>query len=472
MGERTLSTETVHLIVEEGPDRGRRLAVPEGGARLGRASGNDVVLNDLSISRFQCRFYYRAGRDLCVADLASTNETLVNSKPVADVQLFAGDRVMVGESVLRVVCDTLVPSSEKTEGDEAHEPRVFAPPPVVDPRAATVPIRAEPGARPSAIDLGLGPEPRPARGAGAGGPAGAGWRPTRRLLLLAGSALLTALLVTGVLLFMLSRNRPARLAPATADEIFEIRYEKIDATPDNLFRYELTLQDGRLRVQFHDLVNQRQGLGEQPLAREQMRELRRAADDREFFALNREYEGVSPDTHYLRELSIVIGNRTQTVRVVNRPEPESFRRIRERIETFALNELGFESITQSRERLLESAQESWLNARKLYDEREVRRGNLARTLKECRRLDLLLQTIEPKPSFYEDAVAMEAEVRRMMDDRFRDGMFQADQAIRLRDWEAANRHLLALQELLDDRSDERYESVERKMIDVQRRLRR
>jgi hypothetical protein len=469
MGERTLSNTTVHLIVEEGPERGRRLSVPEGGARLGRASGNDIVLNDPSISRFQCRFYYRAGRDLCVADLASTNETLVNGKPVSDVQLFSGDQIMVGESVLRVVCDTLAPPTDTPGAEDGAVPQVFAPPPPVDPRAATVPIKAAPD-RAAAIDLGLGPEVRPAPVARTS--SGAGWRPSRRILMLAGVAGLTALVVAGLLLVVLSRGRGGRLAPADADEIFEIRYEKIDATQQNLFRYELTLQDGRLRVQFHDVVNQRQGLGEQPITREQVRELRRAADDSAFFALNREYEGVSTENYYLMDLAITIGNRVQGVRVLNRPEPESFRRIRERIETFAHNELGFESIAQSREQLMASAQTSWLNARKLYDEREVRRGNLARALKECRRLDLLLQTIEPKPPFYEDAVAMEADIRRQIDDRYRDGMFQADQAIRLRDWETANRHLMALQELLDDRSDERYESVERKMIDVQRRLRR
>ncbi len=464
-----MSEHTMHLLVERGPDQGRRIQIPAAGARVGRSSENDISLNDPSISRFQCRFFFRGGRDLCIADLASTNETLVNDRPVTEVQLFEGDRVTIGESVMRVICDVLesraeagAPRAASTTGDAspgAHAGSVDAPAPV----PASPP---PPAARP--VDLGLGEPGIPEV------PARAPFSPriaagSKSRLILAGAVAVGAVGLFG-LAAAVALRRPS-LPPANVREILEIRYEKIEATPSNIFWYELTLQDGVIRARFQDLANERQGLGERKLAPAQLEELQRTVSDNEFQALNREYEGVSPDHHYSKRIQVVIGNRTREVSVLNRPEPEAFQRVRERLETFAQNELGLESIAQSREKLLESAQVAFLNARKLYDEREVRRGNLARTLRELRRLEILVQTIEPKPDYYEDAVAMTAEAQRMFDDRYRDGMFQADQAIRLRDWETANRHLLELQEMLDDRSDPRSDEVYKKLVDVQRRIR-
>lgn len=451
-----MSEKNIHLLVESGPDRGRELRVPPSGIRLGRASGNDVTLNDPSISRFQCRFYYKDQRDLCVADLASTNETLVNEKPVSDVRLFAGDRIMVGESVLKVVCDVI-------EGVAAGSTPLPPTPPVSSPSAV-------PPAAPS-IDLGLGSGGGAARAIARPRPDTAPSETSRRMRKsLYTVAVVMVVAAAAAVLFQSRLFSKASVPPVKDRDVFELRYEKVDATPSNIFRYELTLQDGVLCVRFDDLANNRQGQGERKLAPDQLDELRKTASDSEFFGLQASYEGVAPESHYRRDLSITLGNRTHRVRVLNRSEPETFQRIRERLETFALNELGLESITQSREKLLADAQDAWLNARKLFDEREVRRANLSKALRECKRLDILLQTLEPKPTYYNDTIALQADCKRMLDERYESGIFQANQAIRLRDWDNANRCLLELQELLDDRSDERYEDVYKKLVDVQRRM--
>lgn len=464
-----LPENIAHLLVERGPDQGRRLRIPPGGARVGRSAENDISLDDPSISRFQCRFFFRSGRDLCIADLASTNETLVNDKPVTEVQLFEGDRVTIGESVMKVICDVLEGRADAGAPPPAAAPDDAAGAIRKNSMEATVPIPVAPQPpAPHAVDLGLGepaaPEIRkrePLFTREAAGP--------KMRWVWAG---LVAVAAVGLFGFaaVIALRRPS-LPPANVGDILEIRYEKIEATPSNIFWYELTLQDGVLRARFQDLANERQGLGERKLAPEQRAELQRTISDPEFTALHAEYEGVSPDQYYSKRIQTIAGNRMHEVSVLNRPEPEAFQRVRERLETFAQNELGLESIAQSREKLLENAQVAFLNARKLYDEREVRRGNLARALRELKRLDILVQTIEPKPDYYEDAVAMAAEAQRMFDDRYRDGMFQADQAIRLRDWETANRYLLELQEMLDDRSDPRSDDVYKKLVDVQRRIR-
>nr|MDA3875241.1 FHA domain-containing protein [Kiritimatiellia bacterium] len=92
-----MDTPPPHLLIEEGPEKGRELVIPEKGARLGRALENDITISDAAMSRFQCRMYFRDDF-LHIMDLGSTNETLVNNEPVSDRALRYGDEILIGES--------------------------------------------------------------------------------------------------------------------------------------------------------------------------------------------------------------------------------------------------------------------------------------------------------------------------------------------------------------------------------------
>lgn len=63
---------------------------------VGRALTNDIVLDDLNVSRAHCEFQRKNARFWGVADLGSTNGTLVNGKHIASVTLNEGDRITVG----------------------------------------------------------------------------------------------------------------------------------------------------------------------------------------------------------------------------------------------------------------------------------------------------------------------------------------------------------------------------------------
>ena len=92
-----------HLIVESGPDRGKEITVPSAGVRLGRSSRNDVVMSDPAMSRFHCRFFWQTGSTLAVADLGSSNLTLVNGQPIQEQTLKLGDSIAIGDSLIKVV---------------------------------------------------------------------------------------------------------------------------------------------------------------------------------------------------------------------------------------------------------------------------------------------------------------------------------------------------------------------------------
>lgn len=69
---------------------------------VGRAAGNDIVIEDPSLSRVHARFSMKNGIP-CVEDLGSLNGTLINGRPADGVQtLKPGDRISLGKVDLTV----------------------------------------------------------------------------------------------------------------------------------------------------------------------------------------------------------------------------------------------------------------------------------------------------------------------------------------------------------------------------------
>lgn len=95
------SDASAHLLVESGKDQGKRFSLGEGETTVGRSIDNDVILTDASVSRKHFRVVRTSG-DYHFWDLGSGNGTLLNGVRVFDSPLVDGDRLELGESVLRV----------------------------------------------------------------------------------------------------------------------------------------------------------------------------------------------------------------------------------------------------------------------------------------------------------------------------------------------------------------------------------
>ena len=110
------------LTEATGPPEPRQEAAPEpragGGARLvlqggngkeyaldrdrvviGRLAGSEIEIADTGASRRHAEVR-RQGEDFVIADLGSTNGTLVNESPVSERTLEDGDRITIGRTVL------------------------------------------------------------------------------------------------------------------------------------------------------------------------------------------------------------------------------------------------------------------------------------------------------------------------------------------------------------------------------------
>ena len=104
---RSMALPSVELRVLEGPDRGARLELVPGFARIGTALNAQLRLTDPSVSRMHCEIHVRApgaetGWDVRVTDTGSTNGTFVDGVRVFDAELGAGATLRVGGTSIRV----------------------------------------------------------------------------------------------------------------------------------------------------------------------------------------------------------------------------------------------------------------------------------------------------------------------------------------------------------------------------------
>lgn len=421
------------LNVEVGADRGRIFVVPATGARLGRSSQNDFVVTDPLLSRHHCRFEIRNGA-LWIIDLASANQTRVNGHPITSAQLKGGDLVQVGDTVLHAV-------------EQVSEQKISA------------------GAAP-VIDLGLTPssnQPVQSRNA------------LRPLIWTVGAV---AVLLLGANYILTSaRGRASVKAsplPQMADRSLQIFYEKIEAGTGNVFRYEMTLSpDNILAVRIDDLAQNRHVRKEKPVEPVLVAELTRAIESSGFFMLDPTYQATNlrPEELNAWDITVIIGRSARRCRVANRAEPERFRAVREKIETFGKNELGIWAIQFSADKLTELAHDALLVAQKNCDERDIQYSNLAVGIQRYREAEFYLDTVDPKPAFYAEIVSGLEQARKELDNRYEQQRFRADRAINLQDWPAAAQELRVLCELIPDRTDDRHKEATRKLLDVETRLR-
>jgi two-component system cell cycle response regulator len=92
------------LIVLRGGQLGRRYLLNEHSLVLGRRETRSTIVipSDPEISGAHCRIQYNAERDVwMIADLRSTNGTWVNGERVRGAQLHDGDKILLGQTILK-----------------------------------------------------------------------------------------------------------------------------------------------------------------------------------------------------------------------------------------------------------------------------------------------------------------------------------------------------------------------------------
>jgi len=100
----TGSTLGACLVVIRGPRLGARLDLDRLPLIIGRGASADFRLPSRSVSRSHCRVVRDDGQ-LWIEDLRSTNQTLINGRPVDRQRLKDGDQLRIGDAVLKYLAE-------------------------------------------------------------------------------------------------------------------------------------------------------------------------------------------------------------------------------------------------------------------------------------------------------------------------------------------------------------------------------
>ena len=108
LDDQGLNKSHASLIVLKGAEIGRDFRLRKNSMIVGRSTSADICLPDDGASREHARINYQGtdkndGATFTLTDLGSTNHTFVNSEPVESVQLRDGDKIQIGDTVLKFV---------------------------------------------------------------------------------------------------------------------------------------------------------------------------------------------------------------------------------------------------------------------------------------------------------------------------------------------------------------------------------
>lgn len=440
------------LRLDTGAEKGRIYKVTSMGMRLGRSSSNDIHVLDEELSRNHCLFEETPSGDLRVTDLASANGTIVNNVSIGaeTISLKEGDVVRVGNTVLTVV--------------DSAKPK---------PIEMKLPDKIDLGLTEKKEDLSQG-EAQPTTAKNATRPKWLNLVWIGVVAVMAGAALL-------ILMAPREESRPQVSSLATTSSVDEkptlkeLFYEKIDADSSRIFRYQITI-DKNLKI---ELV-----LDDVPAANRHIRKNSKLSEravsqlvdmlqNQDVASLEKEYAGESSmNINELKsfKLSMNINGSIKEILIENAPEPEAFRELREKLETFVNNELGIWSIQYPKEKLLEMSFAAYELGDSKWDERDVEFGNIFVAIKSYNESIFYLDTINPKPEWFNKVRDHLREAKNELDRRHKEQLFKADRAINTGHWDDAVTELRLLIEMIPDPDDERYQTAERKLLDVSKRI--
>ncbi len=420
-----------------GPRAGTVFKMEGKQARLGRSSGNEIAIKDPLLSRDHCLFEVNDG-ELYLTDLASANETFVNEVAIDEVRLMPGDMVIVGESHIRV----------ELAGKEAE--------------AAALAV--EHGG--NRIDLGFGKEQGEAKHKGG----------LRMILWLAAGV---CVLLGGTVFILESGNllgggeETAAPAPVVEDKTFEVYYECLDVGIDESLRYEIRLTAERELSSVRDVYSEKstathRDKTKKDVSPELIAQLAESIRNAGFYRLNEDLTGVAPNREHHKEyrLLVIDGKAIHRCRVLNRPLPDEFIAAQERLESFAKNELGTWTDHLSVDELLAESRKAYDIAYSFERDKDLKLGNLWEALKQYQLALLHMETLDPKPEYFEDTRTRIEAVTKAIDEMCRTRSVEAERTYSLKLYRESRQAQKEILEIVPDRSDDRYKTAERKILQI------
>jgi len=464
------------LRIIQGKRRGKEFAIGAEPVLIGRDPSAAILLaEDQLVSSRHAEVTQQPDGRVWIRDLESVNGTEVNGERIESTEITPGDELTIGNTVFEVIEEVSAPPPSPTPSRPKRLQRHGAPPPKRRPPPKEEIEEIQPqGAPEEEQEPGQTGEAEPELEFGGPAESRAPASPGRRILSLSLTALITAVTLAGgfYIWTQFQQVKPRLLSGSvsSADRI-DLAYEKVQASRNNIFRYALRISGGKLTLNLDDLKQHRHLQKEKTLRDGLARELADHLERSGFNKLEAKYGGLPADQQETAVIELTRGTRYQRVEAANTIPPDIFVAAQKLLEEFARSELGLMT-DKPREQLIQEAQEAFQTGKRFYEAREVDPPNLYKAIKAFQLVQISLETIEPKPEIYKQAVALEVEATDMLKQIIDNLRFNADKAIRLSEWTRAREALQQIMARIEDREDERYKEAERRLIVVQQHLRR
>jgi pSer/pThr/pTyr-binding forkhead associated (FHA) protein len=92
----SLGEESAMLVSLIGPNRGARFLLEPEITNIGRATSNEIFLDDVTVSRMHAKVT-KVKKSYILKDLGSLNGTYLNGELVAEISLTDGDELQIGK---------------------------------------------------------------------------------------------------------------------------------------------------------------------------------------------------------------------------------------------------------------------------------------------------------------------------------------------------------------------------------------
>lgn len=453
--------------------------------RIGRGEENELCLMTDGVSRRHGELRRDESGRWLIRDLASTNGIKVNGVRISgEIEVREGDDIEIGEQCMRIdLSDEVSSSGSDPDGDGPAEVKITMPipEPLLGPSDAAAP---EPKA-PSSDSVGKAPAaaapevlPPLFRAAGSkdpddppkeGDPAGKRGRGgPRRIIFSIVFYIALAIVVVGVIRFCINRFSPKqaaesdnRAAVGEADDgVFIFRYERVILSRDNIFRFSLVVENNTAHLVLDDIKHRREvrrkiedAQGIRPL-----KTAIRASDvvQLDHSANGRERQAVR------RRLTVILDGKFRELEVDGETVPPEIERVEEAVDEFA-GAYGLRTISLTPEQLRTLAEESFLKAQDLYDNREADYRNLREAIQRYAQTVSYLEQFSPRPALWKTASERLAEAKALRKQRFKELNFELTRQRNLRD--VAQQRIL-LKQIMDlvDPDTKQYEQARRELF--------
>ena len=464
------------IYFENGPKSGEELefALPE--ITIGSEEENVLCIPEVGVSRYHAAIVRTESGAWLVRDLASTNGVKVNRARIdGEKELAEGDTVEFGVQAVRVgglgeSAPQLVFGPVETEAEAKSRKTSKLPgEPVRHPKIAdeTVVISGNEEELAALLNSGEGAlfdskrkkDKPPAGGGGAPGKPG---KKRNGLFFYTRVGCVAVIGISAAMLAMAPREaktagagaNPAAAAP------FSLWFERNIAARDNVFRFALLLEDGKLSFSVDDLKSQRHVSRTEKVSEETVELLRSRIANSGFWTEPPTTPSPGAETTQLRKVMVADGTRAKELTYVGSYAPSCFGLVESLVDDLA-ETYGVQTVSLTPDELRRLAESNYTRAEDLYGNREAKGSNLREAIRRYRVTVGALEQFMPRPALWEKARKRLDEAEALRARKLDNLEMERVRLGQVGDFDAMRTVFLRIMELADEDSREYYSARER-----------